>query len=99
MNKKTIVAILMLNLVDLVSTIASIEIGLAEELNPLMAYAYSVSPALFVLLKVFLVGFGLWIGWKNRQLRLVRRALLWILFVYIGLMGWHASMWFLLIKG
>lgn len=99
MGRKLIGYIALLNFVDLVSTICSIEMGFAEELNPLMAHAYSTSPLLFCVAKIAMVSLGLWVGWKNRKMKVVRKALSVVVTVYTALMGWHAAMWFSFVRG
>ncbi len=52
------VLLVLLNLLDGVFTLAFLQLGVAEEANPLMRAAYEQSPALFMLLKLSVVHVG-----------------------------------------
>lgn len=99
MIKRTAISIVLLNLVDLISTTVAIELGFAEELNPIMASAYAISPIVFAVAKILLVSFGVWVGWINRHMVVARETMSLIATFYTALIGWHAAMWFLFIRG
>lgn len=52
---KLLKVLLVLNLFDLCITVFAVESGLAEELNPIMAYFLNQSPLAFALFKVFVM--------------------------------------------
>ena len=58
-HERWIVAVLILNLCDLVLTGYYIEIGWAVEANPLAAYAYEISPLFFAVSKLALTSLSL----------------------------------------
>lgn len=85
-------AVLVLNLVDAIMTMAWIESGQATEANPLMADLVHHVPALFVLVKTALVGFGCLILWRRRKrpLAIVSSFIAFLLYYWIVLYHLHA---------
>lgn len=66
----------LLNLFDLAVTVLLLDSGLAIEVNPLMAYAYSVGGSLLLgIVKVLLVGVGMVFLMCTRDHSFSRRAL------------------------
>src|SRR5229473_1861898 len=61
------VAILVLNLLDALFTMAFLKFNFAEEANPLMNLAYRTSPIGFVLLKLAMVQVGILILHHHRR--------------------------------
>lgn len=69
------VALLMLNLMDGLFTLLFLQLGVAEELNPLMRVAYEQSPLVFMFSKLVIVNAGLWLLCLHRRLRASRIAI------------------------
>ena len=59
--------LILLNIIDLVSTIALVSLGMAEEINPLMKYFLDRGVLYFILVKVVAVALATYIFWKFRQ--------------------------------
>jgi hypothetical protein len=90
--KQLVIMNVVLNLIDAVSTHVSLRLGFVTELNPLMAWAFSVSPLLFWALKMSLVGSAL------ALLRLFavdhgRRVMMWANCLYLVIGGLHVLAW------
>lgn len=62
-----VAAAAVLNLLDAIFTMASVQAGLAVEANPLMEPLLSASPVVFVLAKTNLVSLGLMLLWRLRR--------------------------------
>jgi hypothetical protein len=69
------VALLMLNLLDGLFTLFFLQLGVAEELNPLMRAAYEQSPLFFMFSKLLIVNIGLWLLCLHRRLKASRIAI------------------------
>ena len=69
------VALLLLNLTDGLFTLTFLQLGLAEELNPLMRVAYERSPLLFMGFKLAVVGTGVALLCSHHEYRLAQWAL------------------------
>jgi Domain of unknown function (DUF5658) len=69
------VALLMLNLMDGLFTLLFLQLGVAEELNPLMRLAYEQSPLVFMFSKLIIVNAGLWLLCLHRRLTASRIAI------------------------
>lgn len=65
--KGIVLAILILNVLDAVLTIAWISAGVAEEANPLLADLAHGAPWTFFLVKMALVGLGSLLLWRLRK--------------------------------
>src|SRR5688500_6749471 len=52
------VALLIFNLLDGLFTLVFLQLGVAEEANPLMRLAYACSPLVFMAVKLFVVSLG-----------------------------------------
>jgi hypothetical protein len=85
------VALLLLNLADGLFTLTFLQLGLAEELNPLMRMAYHQSPLLFMIVKLSAVSCGVLILWVHRRTRTARLAISLGLLVYVVIACWHLS--------
>ena len=83
--------ILLLNLMDTLLTLAFIQLGLAEEANPLMNFMYRASPLLFVLLKLAMVQVGILILHYHRRLPIAQRALQGLVAVYVALVSYQLA--------
>lgn len=84
--------ILFLSLLDLAMTIGWIESGQATEGNPVMAYLLTIGGyPLFAVVKVWLVGAGVWLldrFWHNP----LARGGAWIaILAYAWIVGYHAQ--------
>ncbi|NMO23419.1 hypothetical protein HPC49_51175 [Pyxidicoccus fallax] len=69
------VALLMLNLLDGLFTLLFLQLGVAEELNPLMRVAYEQSPLIFMGSKLVIVNAGLWLLCLHRRMKASRIAI------------------------
>jgi hypothetical protein len=66
------VLVLVGNLVDGLCTLVLLQLNLAREANPLMAWAYGMSPLSFMVTKLGIVQFGLLLLWMQRHQRAAR---------------------------
>jgi len=82
-------SLLVLNLLDGLFTAVFLQLGLAEELNPLMRAAWEGSPLSFMSLKLGVVQLGVWILCLNQELRIVRSAVLGAVGLYAGVVVYH----------
>lgn len=89
----------LLNLIDLVSTFWALDIGFATELNPVMRWSYEAGPWYFVLAKAGLTAAAMTILWMTKEVRLSLVMAQGFLLVYAALVGWHAAMWSLYLRG
>lgn len=83
--------ILMLNLLDTVMTLAFVQLGLAEEANPLMRLMFQTSPLLFVLLKLSMVQGGILILHYHRRLAVAQHALRGLAAIYVALVSYQLA--------
>lgn len=84
-------ALLVLNLLDGLFTLTFLQLGVAEEANPLMRAAYEHSPLLFMGSKILLVNLGAWMLWANRRTEAARAALSAGVLLYAGIVAYHCS--------
>src|SRR5215831_18164758 len=84
-------AILLLNLLDALFTLAFLQFNLAEEANPLMSLAYRSSPVGFVLLKLAMVQVGILILHHNRRVPVAQHSLNAVAAVYVGIVSYHLT--------
>ncbi len=85
------VTLLLLNVLDGLFTLTFIELGVAEEANPLMRVAYEVSPLGFMGFKLVVVNLGVWVLATHQESRLARAALNLATFVYAVIVTWHMA--------
>lgn len=85
------VAVLVLNLLDALFTLAFLQLELAVEANPLMSLAYRSSPLAFVLIKLSMVQIGIMILHLNRQYQVAQYALNIAAAVYAGIVSYHLA--------
>jgi hypothetical protein len=85
------IAILLLNLVDALFTLAFLQFNLAEEANPLMNFVYRLSPVGFVLLKLTMVQGGILILHHFRRLPIAHRAMNAMAAVYVAIVSYHVT--------
>ncbi len=82
--------VLFLNLFDTVATITWIELGVAEEANPLMAVLLAIHPTLFAVVKMLLVSCSVAILWHFRHHRASKIGTGLACAVYLGTYAVHA---------
>ena len=87
----TTVLLLLFNLLDGLFTLLFLQLGLAEELNPLMRLAYEGSPLSFMALKLGIVHFGVFVLCLHRDLRLAKVALGVGALFYTGIVAYHLA--------
>lgn len=75
--------------VDALLTIRAVEMGIAYEANPFMAYFYGISPLVFFLVKTLIIGASSIFFWKKREVAASRYAVVFGLVVYSAIIGWH----------
>ncbi len=84
-------AILILNLLDAIFTLAYTGSGLAAEGNPLMDRALAYSPVSFMVVKLSLVSLGVLLLWRLRARRAAGFALIGSAVAYSSLLVYHLS--------
>lgn len=84
-------ALMVLNLLDGLFTLSFLQLGVAEEANPLMRAAYHASPLLFMILKLAVVQLGVWILWAHRHAKTARCALQAGTWMYAAIVAYHLS--------
>jgi hypothetical protein len=82
-------ALLVLNVLDAIWTIAEIASGRASEANPLMAGLAHSEPVLFAFVKILLVSLGSYILWQHRQKATAVCAIFVAFMVYYCLLLYH----------
>lgn len=85
------VLVLVGNLVDGLCTLVLLQLNLAREANPLMAWVYGVSPVSFMVTKLGLVQFGLLLLWMQRHLLAARVGVQVGAAVYAGIVLYHVA--------
>ncbi|RKH00004.1 hypothetical protein D7V97_30880 [Corallococcus sp. CA053C] len=85
------VALLMLNLLDGLFTLLFLQLGVAEELNPVMRVAYEQSPLLFMFSKLLIVNAGLCLLCLHRKLKASRFAIRAGAVVYAIIVVYHLA--------
>jgi hypothetical protein len=82
-------ALLILNVIDAVMTVAWIYSGHAVEANPLIAGLAHEQPVIFVLVKTVLVSLGSWLLWRQRRQPLAVVAIFGVFLAYYFLVIYH----------
>lgn len=85
-----------LNLADAAFTIGWIELGLAQEANPMMAYLLELHPLSFLVTKMGLVVLALFLLLKRAEHRLAQVGAAMLFVVYVALFHYHLhamSLW------
>lgn len=85
------VLVLVGNLVDGLCTLVLLQLNLARELNPLMAWVYGISPVSFMVTKLGIVQFGLLMLWMQRHLPAARMGLQFGALTYAGIVAYHVT--------
>lgn len=85
--KTILTSILVINLLDLISTIYLVQSNLAVEANPFMALLLHNDVYLFAAIKIFLVSCGVWIihTSKNQKFAIVAAWIALIAYLYVVL--------------
>jgi hypothetical protein len=94
--KKILIWLLILNLFDLIMTLVFITSNEAKEANPIMNLALDAGVLPFGILKIFLVTFGVWLLWKNKNSKISQYAAIFCLLPYIILSIYHVSGFYLI---
>jgi hypothetical protein len=92
-------ALVLLNLLDGLFTLVFLQLGVAEEANPLMRAAYEHSPILFMSLKLAVVHAGVALLNASRQASPARLALGAGALLYAGILVYHLAFLTRLISG
>ena len=85
------VTLLVLNLLDGLFTLTYLQLGVAEEANPLMRLAYEVSPLGFMAFKLLVVNAGVLVLAMNHGARLARWAKHLATLAYAVIVTWHLA--------
>jgi len=91
LDKKSLFLLYALNLLDLFFTFIGLKLFLIEEANPIMAYLYEISPALFILIKAIIVLMGIVIISLIYHKKWVRLATYGLCSIYIGILFLHIN--------
>jgi hypothetical protein len=84
-------ALLFLNLLDGLFTLFFLQLGVAEEANPLMRVAYEHSPVAFMMLKLLVVHAGVMLLRMGGQATAARVALRAGALLYAGIVVYHLA--------
>lgn len=84
-------ALLVLNLLDAIFTLGYVQLGAAEEANPLMALPLANGPLAFMLIKLSLVSLGVTLLWRLQKHRTAVAGMFGGTGVYIALVAYHIS--------
>jgi hypothetical protein len=84
-------ALLILNLLDGIFTLAAVHAGAASEANPLMAASMSWGSLHFILIKTALVSAGVLLLWRRRNRALAVAGLYAVTALYAGVLAYHLS--------
>lgn len=88
-----VAALILLNAVDGVMTIAWIETGRATEINPLMDLLIGIHPALFMTIKMLLVCLGTLLLWRFRYKTMAVASLYLCFTAYSIVILYHGAGW------
>jgi hypothetical protein len=100
-NPKTLKTLLTLlfvfNVFDGLATLFFLENNLAEEMNPIMNWAFSKSTELFLAIKIVWIGINIGILWFSRKSILVHAT--WILFAIFTCLFIYETVFFVMSFG
>jgi hypothetical protein len=85
------VLLLVGNLVDGLCTLLLLQLNLAREVNPLLAWVYGMSPVSFMVTKLALVQSGLLLLWMHRHVRAAQVGLQVGAIAYAGIVAYHVA--------
>ena len=88
--KKLLIILVVLNLLDLVSTVVGIRLGFFEEMNPILA---NLTLWQLAAVKLVLLNFAIAVFWKCRKNIKLHTALKFVNFVYLAVMVRHLQCW------
>ena len=88
-HTSNLLSIFLLSLLDAVFTYIWLQNGIAEELNPLLAFCIDLGDAWFFSAKIALTGIGCLILFKTRESYWSRKSATALLFLYICLNIYH----------
>ncbi len=79
--------LVVLNIYDAACTLIWVLGGYAQESNPLMRSLLELNVFSFVITKILLVNFGIWLVWQNRELLFAKLAIIpaFVLYLYVCL--------------
>lgn len=86
-------ALALLNLLDGLFTLTFLQLGWAEEANPLMRVAYEQSPFGFMMLKLSVVHGGIAVLWFHRSILASRISLYGGIALYGAIVAYHLMFW------
>lgn len=81
--------VLALNVFDAFFTLLWVSTGVASEANELMAPLVEDAPALFVAVKLALVGMGTWVLWRRRDRPLAVIGIFGVFLAYYAILALH----------
>ena len=84
-------ALLVLNLLDGVFTLAAVHAGAASEANPIMAAPLGWGSVYFILIKTAMVSAGVLLLWRRRHRRLAIAGLYGATALYAAVFAYHLS--------
>jgi len=91
--KKYLLSLLwVLNFIDAISTHLALQTGKAHEVNPLMRWAYEVSPWFFIWIKLVLGSGIVFLLWNHNTKR-TKLVILYLVTLYGVLILWHGYSW------
>lgn len=83
--------VIILNMMDAVWTLMFVQVGAADEGNPLMDQALSQGPVIFMIAKLALVSLSVTLLWRLRHRRSATVGLFSAAMTYIVICGYHVS--------
>ena len=83
--------LLTLNLLDAVATLTWLQMGMAEEANPFMAYALMHGPLAFLCAKLLVILTAAYVLWNTRSHIYARIGVTFTCVIYAALAGYHAG--------
>lgn len=97
--ERGVIALVVLNLFDAVSTHLALHLGFAYEVNPLLRWAFALSPALFWLIKMMLVVVGMLAIGRLGSARTALGVLITTNAMYLMVMFVHVYGWVMYLTG
>jgi len=91
MTKAFFIKIFILNVLDGLMTLLWINLGIANEMNPLMSFLLFQGPEVFFFTKILIVGLGLIFLWKHKEYKIAVISAKIAMTVYILVCLWHIT--------
>ncbi len=88
----SIIVLFILNIIDAITTIALIHLGLAIEINPLMSYFLELGYIPFLVVKMSAIFMSCYIFWKFKGEKLTTIGITMSLLVYFSLVTYFGVM-------